>query len=39
MTGLVEESNHNRAQSLKDNQQLAERIVALKKLTKNRLSI
>jgi septal ring factor EnvC (AmiA/AmiB activator) len=34
MTGQVEEANHNRAQSLKENQQLAERITALEEANK-----
>lgn len=34
MTGQVEEANHNRAQSIKDNQQLAERIAALEEANK-----
>lgn len=34
MTGQVEEANHSRAQSIKDNQQLAERINALEEANK-----
>lgn len=34
MTGQVEEANHNRAQSIKDNQQLSERILALEEANK-----
>jgi TolA-binding protein len=34
LTGQVEESNHNRAQTLKENQQLSERITALEEANK-----